>query len=113
MEKRIANAIVKRPAQRDLARLPGGQFAHDWPVPPDLDSDNDIRLALHADHFAARLRLFPTFGSQVLAVVVEIFDVHVLYGWADIGEPPRHPTVMSDNHVWIAGKSHSLDIEIP
>src|SRR5437660_9367601 len=102
MEKRSANAIVKRPAQRDLACLPWGQFGHDWPVPSNFGVDHDLRLAFHMNHFAAHFRLLPTFGSEVLALVVEIFDVQILHGWADIGESPRHAAVMSDNHVRIA-----------
>ena len=75
VEKRNAQSVVKRPAQRQLARFAGNQFGDDRAMTRDLDIEGDIGLAFDVDDFAAVLRLDPSVRGLILRPGVEVFDV--------------------------------------
>ncbi len=112
MEERIADAVIERPAQRDLASLTGSQLSHDGAVAGDLDVDDNILLAFHMDDFLAHFGLLPAVGRQVLALIVEGLDERIFNGRTDIGESPGHAAIVTDDHVGISGKRDTGDVEI-
>src|SRR4051794_2628939 len=84
-EKRIAHAIVKRPAQRKLPRFPGHQVRNDGTMPRERDVESPVRLAFDANDFVAPLRLLPPIWSLILSRRIDRLDINIFNCRTNIG----------------------------
>src|SRR6266496_3141257 len=112
MKERNAGAIVECPTQGKFSRLPEREFRHDRAMSCDFNINHNVWLALHADDLAADIRLLPAFSSEVLSVFIDGFEVNVFDRRSVVGEPPGHPTIMTDNHIGVTGQRPASDIEL-
>ena len=67
-------------------------------MPRDLHVDAHVRPAFHVNDLHAMFGLQPSGRRLIRALRVEVFDVHVGHGRADIRESPRNSLVVADNH---------------
>ena len=75
LEKRIVNAVVKCPAQRQFARFTRNKIGNDRPVARDYDIHHDIWLAFDVDGLATMLRFAPSLRRFILALRIKLLDV--------------------------------------
>ena len=81
-------------------------------MPCNFDVNAYVRLAFHFDHFVAFVWRLTTIWRPVLALTVELLHKRILDCGTYVGESPSHATVVSDNHVGIAGQRHARYFEI-
>src|SRR6266699_1618634 len=112
MKEGNAGAIVERPAQCNFSRFARGEFCNDRAVSCDRDVNRDVGLALYVDDLAANLRLLPAFRREVLTSLIEILDINIFERRRDVGKPPGHATIMTDDHIWETRQGHASDVEI-
>jgi hypothetical protein len=111
IEERNPQAVIERPAQRQLALFAGDKVGDDGPVARDLHIDGHIPLSLDVNDFDSMFRLRPSFGSLIRALLVEILDVDVSDRRTDIGESPRDSLVVADDDIRHARESDAGDVE--
>ena len=97
VEERVGKGVVERPAQGQLAGLAGDQAGDDGAVAGYGDVHAHVGRVFYPDGFTAMLRRLKSCGSLVQTVCAEGFDVEVLHGRFNVGEPPGDPTIVADD----------------
>src|SRR5215472_3790958 len=77
----------------------------------DLYVNIYIRLALDVDRLPAMLGLDPSLGRLIRALIIEVFEVDIGYGWSDIRKPPCHALVVAHDHKWQSGQRDTRHVK--
>ncbi len=65
----------------------------------NLNVEVYVWLALNVNDLRPVLRLHPSLGCLIRALIVEVLDVNVGHSWANVGESPGHALVVTYNDV--------------
>ena len=112
IEKWHVQAVIERPAQRNLPRLSGQKVRDDRPVPRDLYVQGDVRLTFDVDHLGPVRGLLPALRRLVCTLRVEVLDKCVRHRGPNISESPGDSLIVANDHVRHSGQRHSRHIQI-